>query len=51
MHNAFAHDIPLETFNTAKPNIVPEPSAPLGYAQEITEENFGKLPKYYIECT
>ena len=51
MHNAFAHDIPLETFNAAKPNIVPEPSAPLGYALEITEENFGKLPKYYIECT
>ncbi|MBL6661346.1 MAG: alpha/beta hydrolase [Flavobacteriaceae bacterium] len=51
MHNAFAHDIPLEAFEAAKPSIVPEPVAPLGYELEITDENFGMLPKYYIECT
>ena len=51
MHNAFAHDIPLEAFEAAKPSIVPEPVAPLGYELEITDENFGILPKYYIECT
>lgn len=51
MHNAFAHDIPLETFNAAKPYIVPEPTQPLDYALEISEENFGQIPKYYIECT
>ena len=51
MHNAFAHDIPLEAFEAAKPSIVPEPVATLGYELEITDENFGILPKYYIECT
>lgn len=51
IQNAFAHDIPKEAFNGAKPYIVPEPAAPLTYALEITDENFGKIPKYYIECT
>jgi pimeloyl-ACP methyl ester carboxylesterase len=51
MHNAFAHDIPLEAVEAAKPSIVPEPVAPLGYELEITDKNFGMLPKYYIECT
>ncbi|MDA9897986.1 alpha/beta hydrolase [Flavobacteriales bacterium] len=51
IQNAFAHDIPEEVFNGAKPYIVPEPSAPLMYELEITEENFGQVPKYYIECT
>lgn len=51
IQNAFAHDITEEAFNGAKPYIVPEPSAPLMYELEITEENFGSIPKYYIECT
>lgn len=51
IQNAFAHDIPKEAFEQAKPNIVPEPAAPLGYKLEITDENFGSVPKYYIECT
>ncbi len=51
IQNAFAHDISEEAFNNAKPYIVPEPIAPLMYELEITEENFGKIPKYYIECT
>ena len=51
MQNAFAHDIPLEAFEAAKPSIVPEPAAPLSYELEITDKNFGMLPKYYIECT
>lgn len=51
IQNAFAHDIPEEAFNNAKPYIMPEPSAPLMYKLEITEENYGKIPKYYIECT
>ena len=51
MHEAFAHDIPLENFNAAKPYIVPEPSAPLRYALKVSDDNFGKIPKYYIECT
>ena len=51
IQNAFAHDIPKEVFDGAKPHIVPEPSAPLMYELEITDDNFGKVPKYYIECT
>ena len=51
VQNAFAHDIPKEAFEGAKPNIVPEPAAPLQYELEITDENFGKIPKFYIECT
>ena len=51
MHTAFAHDIPLENFNAAKAHIVAEPAAPLSYALEVSEENFGSVPKYYIECT
>lgn len=51
MHEAFAHDIPLENFNAAKPYIVPEPTAPLSYALEVSDDNYGKIPKYYIECT
>lgn len=51
IQNAFAHDIPKEAFNKAKPFIVPEPAAPLSYALKITESAFGNIPKYYIECT
>ncbi len=51
IQNAFAHDIPKEAFDSAKHYIVPEPSAPLQYELEITAENFGRIPKYYIECT
>ena len=51
IQNAFAHDIPKESFDAAKKHIVPEPSAPLMYELEITDENWGQIPKYYIECT
>ncbi|MCT4582809.1 MAG: alpha/beta fold hydrolase [Flavobacteriales bacterium] len=51
IQNAFAHDISEEAFNKAKSYIVPEPVTPLMYELEITAENFGKIPKYYIECT
>lgn len=51
IQNAFAHDISKEAFGQAKPKIVPEPAAPLTYKLEITDEKFGSVPKYYIECT
>lgn len=51
IQNAFAHDITKEAFDQAKPYIVPEPAAPLMYKLEITDENYGSVPKYYIECT
>ena len=51
VQNAFAHDITKKAFDAAKPYIVPEPAAPLMYELEITDQNFGNIPKYYIECT
>jgi len=51
IHQAFAHDVPLAQFEQAAAHIVPEPAAPLGYKLEVSEEVFGKIPKYYIECT
>lgn len=51
LHSAFAHDIPKEIFNEAKPLMVPEPAEPLTFALDTSKENFGRLPKYYIECT
>jgi len=51
IQNAFAHDIPKESFDKAKEYIVPQPAEPLGYQLEITDENYGSVPKYYIECT
>lgn len=51
IQNAFAQDIPKEAFDGAKAYIVPEPAIPLMYKLQITDENFGKIPKYYIECT
>lgn len=51
IQNAFAHDIPKEAFDKAKPYIVAEPAKPLMYELQISDENFGKIPKYYIECT
>lgn len=51
IQNAFAHDIPKSAFETAKPYIVPEPIKPLMYELQITDKNFGSVPKFYIECT
>jgi pimeloyl-ACP methyl ester carboxylesterase len=51
IHQAFAQDVKDEDFEKAKVFIVPEPAAPLGYELEVSETNFGSVPKYYIECT
>ena len=51
IQNAFAQDVPKKDFEAAMPNIVPEPAGPLGYKLEVSEENYGRIPKYYIECT
>ncbi len=51
MHQAFAHDISEEVFAKANSFILPEPARPLFYELEITDKNWGAIPKYYIECT
>lgn len=50
MHEAFAHDVPDNAFAQAKPMIVPEPTAPLGTPISITQEKWGRIPRYYVEC-
>lgn len=51
MHQAFAHDVPEQAFLAAKEFIVPEPAQHLNYGLEVTEANFGRVEKFYIECT
>jgi pimeloyl-ACP methyl ester carboxylesterase len=50
MHQAFAHDVPEDAFARAKPMLVPEPTAPLGTPLSITQERWGRIPRYYVEC-
>ena len=49
-HEAFAHDVPDDAFAQARPMIVPEPTAPLGARLSITQEEWGRIPRYYVEC-
>lgn len=51
LHDAVAHDVPKESFTKAKPNLVAEPTAPLKAKLSLSDARYGKLPKYYIECT
>ena len=50
IHACFAHDVPEDAFARAKPMIVPEPTAPLGTPLSITQERWGRIPRYYVEC-
>ncbi len=51
LHKAFAHDIPKDVFKKVKPSFVSEPFLPLQYRLEVTDKNYGRVTKYYIECT
>jgi pimeloyl-ACP methyl ester carboxylesterase len=51
VHEAFAHDVPLEAFEQVRHLIVPQPTAPLAAPLSITAERWGSIPRYYIECT
>ena len=50
LHEAFAHDVPAIEFAKARPLAVPEPTAPLGTPLVVTDERWGRIPRYYIEC-
>jgi len=50
MHAAFAHDAPPETFEADRSRMVPEPTRPLATPLAITEERWGRIPRYYVEC-
>jgi len=46
----FYSDCSDEDVNFAKPLLVPESSAPFMTPIEITEENFGRIPRTFISC-
>lgn len=49
IHDAVAHDVPLEAFLQAKPYLVAEPTAPLATPLALTDARWGSVPRYYIE--
>ncbi|MBA2524409.1 MAG: hypothetical protein H0V18_01305 [Pyrinomonadaceae bacterium] len=51
MREAFAHDVPAEAFARVRPLIVPEPTTPLRETISVSEEKWGQIPRYYVECT
>jgi pimeloyl-ACP methyl ester carboxylesterase len=46
----FYHDCSDEDVARAKSLLCPEPLAPGGVPVSLTEENFGRIPRVYIEC-
>lgn len=47
----FYHDCSEEDVRFALERLVPQPLPPLADAVSITAENFGRVLRYYIECT
>ena len=50
LKSRFYNDCTDDDFAWAKPMLVPQPSGPLIDPLQTTAENFGRLPKVYIEC-
>lgn len=50
LKSRFYHDCSADDFTWAKSMLVPQPSGPTMDPMKTTEENFGRLPKVYIEC-
>ncbi len=50
IHDAFAHDVPAGAFEQARPLLAREPTAPLAAPLSLTDERWGRIPRYYIEC-
>ncbi|OGO50967.1 MAG: hypothetical protein A2148_03010 [Chloroflexi bacterium RBG_16_68_14] len=50
LRDAFYGDCPDEDVTLAKLCLAPEPMAPLATPVSVTEENFGRVPRAYIEC-
>jgi pimeloyl-ACP methyl ester carboxylesterase len=46
----FYNDCSDDDFAWAETMLVPQPSGPLMDPMQITEENYGRVPKVYIEC-
>jgi len=50
IREVFYGDCTEEDVRFAKERLAPEPIAPLATPVEITAENFGRIPRTYIEC-
>jgi pimeloyl-ACP methyl ester carboxylesterase len=48
--DALYGDCSEEDLALAKSLLTPEPNAPIGTPLQLTDENFGRVPKVYIEC-
>jgi pimeloyl-ACP methyl ester carboxylesterase len=51
LKKTFYTDCTEEIAAQAQSRLVPQALAPFGSPQEITETNYGRLPRVYIECT
>ena len=49
--NRFYNDCSLEDVEWAKSMLVPQPTGPLLSQMRISDENFGRVPRVYIECS
>ena len=50
LRSRFYNDCSDDDFAWAKSMLVPQPSGPLMDPMKTTEENFGRVPRVYIEC-
>ena len=50
LHPMFYHDCPDEDVVLASSLLVPEPVAPRTTPVTITDANFGRIPRTYVEC-
>ena len=50
LHQAFFHDLSDDAFARVRPMVVSEPTAPLGIPVSTTQEKWGRIPRYYVEC-
>ncbi len=51
VHSAVAHDVPSEAFETIRPLLVAEPSAPLMTPVQLTDARWGSVPRFYVEAS
>ena len=51
LKKTFYTDCSREIAEEAQSRLVPQALAPFGTPLEITEQNYGRLPRVYIECT
>lgn len=51
VQEAFYNDCANEDVLLAKSHLVPQPLAPIATAIKVTRENWGRIPRSYIECS